>query len=194
MPSVKWQTPRNTHSGKVEKHLWSISPWRPGYESRSNSQVPPHKSSQLLFTSAILVLGKKMSKSLQICKQMCWWKWLREHFTIPVQLESELTKVMPSHSFFAEPPWVGSQEHSVLSYWAAAAFLRSFPEIPQEPLNLVLFPHTKLKQQLPSAELLKKVQESWPELVRITPSHIPSTVLKEYYLFQYKFSLVLFKI
>lgn len=121
---------------------------------------------------------KKMSKSSQICKQMCWWKWLQEHFTILVQLERELTKVMPSHSSFTEPPWVGSQEHSVLSYWAAAAFLRSFPEIPQEPLNLVLFPHTKLKQQLPSAELLKKVQESRPELVRITPSHIPCKSFK----------------
>lgn len=57
-----------------------------------------------------------------------------------------------------EPPWVGSQEHSVLSYRAAAALLRSFPEIPQEPLNLVLFPYIKLNQQLPSAELLKKTK------------------------------------
>lgn len=61
----------------------------------------------------------------------------------------------------------------MLSYRVAAAFLRSFPEIPPEPLNLVLFPHKKLKQQPPSAELLKKDQESWPELVRITPSYAP---------------------
>lgn len=154
----------------LETWLWSQKPLSP-----LSPQLSP-----LFFTSAILILGKKKkkSKSSQICKQMCWWKWLQEHFSIPVQLERELTKVMPSHSSLTEPPWVGSQEHSVLSYWVAAAFLRSFPEIPQEPLNLVLFPHTKLKQQLPSAELLKKVQESWPELVRITPSHIPCKSFK----------------